>query len=473
MVLAFATLLSQYRERAGLTQETLGKAVGLSPSTISRIERGERPPPRRRATVLALAHTLQLSQEETDTLLTAAGFAPSQAADLVLHPRDGTLYRIAQELRDLRLDPNLSGEQVRYVEETLLLLLRGLRTAIQSMPTPTHASAPRETLPAIERSLDQLLGELIASQRPVDRETFELLELIARGAQWELKRRLVEAIPALLDTHAQYALALLKILRDDPPDPEWRSDIRRRVIEAVPALYPHDPTAAYELLHPCDGDEIYTSFAALEALAELPQEPETTTLSQEIVQHTFPEHQPLLATYADLLHLTITHPEEALNLWDRLEEEHEERLYRIALARALAHLLPRLPLPIFERMHYLLRRERGHPVEHQNVRRPIARERALNRLISLLGPSTEEPPATIIRSLATDPDLHIRRAVSDALPRLIRAHPQLALTLLQEGLLYDTDLYIRERTWIALEMFPSSYTAQVHLLRKDLLHMLV
>ena len=56
--------------------------------------------------------------------------APSAAPDLLLNPRDETLYSLAQELGALRRDPQITVAQVRFVEESLLLLLRGARAAL-------------------------------------------------------------------------------------------------------------------------------------------------------------------------------------------------------------------------------------------------------------------------------------------------------------------------------------------------------
>jgi len=116
----FGTLLRSYRERAGLSQSELAAQAGLSASTISRVEKGERSPLGKRRQVLALAKALGLNQSETDALLLAADLAPSTAPELSLHPRDETLYRIARELQELRTDPQISPAQIRFVEEALL-----------------------------------------------------------------------------------------------------------------------------------------------------------------------------------------------------------------------------------------------------------------------------------------------------------------------------------------------------------------
>lgn len=59
----FGDLLRRFRERAGLTQETLAERAGLSPDAIGLLERGARRHPQR-YTVQRLAATLGLSDEE-------------------------------------------------------------------------------------------------------------------------------------------------------------------------------------------------------------------------------------------------------------------------------------------------------------------------------------------------------------------------------------------------------------------------
>lgn len=71
---AFAVLLARYRTRRRLSQAALGRAAGLDHSLISRYESGERTP--ERATTLALADALALTDGERDLLLLAAGYAP-------------------------------------------------------------------------------------------------------------------------------------------------------------------------------------------------------------------------------------------------------------------------------------------------------------------------------------------------------------------------------------------------------------
>lgn len=96
----FPGLLNALRERRGLSMNELARAVGVDPSYISRLERGEREPPRRRV-VEALGQVLQLGIDEQDRLLVSAGFAPATVA--LLGRWDPSLQSVAEILLDRRL----------------------------------------------------------------------------------------------------------------------------------------------------------------------------------------------------------------------------------------------------------------------------------------------------------------------------------------------------------------------------------
>ena len=96
----FAALLRRYRDRAGVSCNELARAVGVDPSYISRLERGEREPPRRRV-VEALASALDLALDDQDRLLVSAGYAPATVA--VLGRWDSTLQVVADVLVDSRI----------------------------------------------------------------------------------------------------------------------------------------------------------------------------------------------------------------------------------------------------------------------------------------------------------------------------------------------------------------------------------
>jgi transcriptional regulator with XRE-family HTH domain/ketosteroid isomerase-like protein len=445
----FGLLLKSYRERAGLSQNELAAQAGLSASTISRVEGGGRGPLRRRKQVLALARALGLPQDATDALLSAADLAPSAAPEYSLHPRDETLYRIAQELEALRNDPLLSPAQVRFVEETLLLVLRGARAALPTTDVAVLASGmpSARSLSEEERYLDDLLGDCIANRLPVGSMPFTVLAAVARSPRWELKRRLAEALRALLAKDTEWTVPLIETLREDPPDPQWRTDIRRRVIEAMPALWHAKPEAVAPLLCWREGDEVYAIMATLDVLADIGDIPLLKDVRPDLLTHVQDQDRPSVTLYADLLDRAADDPPAALALID----EHlgdDERLTRICMARSLHRLLPTHPAETLKLMRTFLRKEGGRPVEHQNIRRAIARE--LGGLIDLLDGPYDETALTLLHTLTADQDVHIRRAVCDVLSDVVAHAPQVALDLIEEYLLQDRDSFVHERTWNAL-----------------------
>jgi transcriptional regulator with XRE-family HTH domain len=448
-------LLRTYRERAEMSQNELAREAGLSASTISRVEKGERGPLGRRRQVMALAKALDLSQAETDALLSAADLAPSTAPELSLHPRDETLYRIAQELETLRTDSQITPAQVRFVEETLLLVLRGARAAL---PAADLVSLPSGTptarwLSEEERYLDDLLGDCIAGRLPEERMPFSVFAAVARSPRWELKRRLAEALPALLAVSVEWTVPLMETLREDPPDPEWRTDIRRRTIEAVPVLWRVRPEAVPGLLGWQEGDEVYAVLASLDALAEIQDPDLSREIREELIAHVEDERRPALALYTDILDHYRTDPDSAIATLRR-NWEQGDRLVRICLARALHWFLPSRPADTLALMRDYLRQESGQPVEHQNVRRAVARQP--HGLVDLLDGPYRDSAVSVLRTLTADRDVHIRRAMSELLSETATRSPDVALDLIEGYLLQDRDRYVQERTWNALRQLMGS-----------------
>jgi len=452
----FGILLKNYRERAGLSQHELSVRAGISASTISRIESGSRSPLRKRKQILDLGKALGLRQAETDTLLSAADLAPSTAPELSVHPRDETLYQIAQELETLRNDPQIAPAQVRFVEETLLLVLRGARAALPTVDLNVVSSgAPTaRSLGEEERYLDDLLGDYITAPSP-QRVPFSLLAEVARSPRWELKRRLAEALPALVGIDVARAIQLMTTLRADPPDPEWRTDIRRRTIEAIPTLWRARPETdiVAPLLIWREGDEVYAALATLDALEEIGNASLAAEIRENVLAHVPQGDCPAVMMYGDILDKYASDPDRALAIIDAHRKD-EKRLTRICIARALHRLLPARPAETLKWMRSLLQREKDRPVESQNVRRALARQ--TKGLIALLNGPYDQTALTLLRTMAADEDLHIRRAICDVLPDIAVQSPQIALDLIQEYLLQDRDRFVHERTWATLRSLMSA-----------------
>jgi transcriptional regulator with XRE-family HTH domain len=114
---AFPILLRAYRERMGLSCNEVARAVGCDPSYISRLERSEREPPRRRV-VEALGLVLHLGIDEQDALLVSAGYAPATVA--LLGRWDPTLQAVAAVLTDGAV-PDDDLQRFRTVVKTLAM----------------------------------------------------------------------------------------------------------------------------------------------------------------------------------------------------------------------------------------------------------------------------------------------------------------------------------------------------------------
>ncbi len=93
----FAQELLQLRLRSGRSGSALARGANIDASYLSRLERGEREPPRKEI-VDALARELALAPEEWDRLLVSAGHPPSALARL--GPQDPTLMLVANILAD-------------------------------------------------------------------------------------------------------------------------------------------------------------------------------------------------------------------------------------------------------------------------------------------------------------------------------------------------------------------------------------
>ena len=90
----FAVLMREFRERTGRSRNSLAHEVGVDPSYLTRIEHGDREPPRQYI-ALAIARALRLAPRERDRLLVAGGYTPVTVGDW-----DDALAAVAEVLAD-------------------------------------------------------------------------------------------------------------------------------------------------------------------------------------------------------------------------------------------------------------------------------------------------------------------------------------------------------------------------------------
>lgn len=136
----FPALLRAFREAAGLSQNALGRGIDINPGTINRLETGERAPTGREQ-VLQLATGIALSQEQTDELVAAAGFAP------VAYDTVGLANPVL-----LRIAAFLGGERPEAERAAFLRLLeRAAAQPLDAVLTTALDILADETIPAEER----------------------------------------------------------------------------------------------------------------------------------------------------------------------------------------------------------------------------------------------------------------------------------------------------------------------------------
>jgi transcriptional regulator with XRE-family HTH domain len=103
----FPSLLRGFRERNGRSRNALAHEVGVDPSYLTRIEHGDREPPRQHI-VEALSRSLRLSVIERNRLLVSAGYAPLSIVQLGAW--DDSLQAVADVLNDIELSPQERNE---------------------------------------------------------------------------------------------------------------------------------------------------------------------------------------------------------------------------------------------------------------------------------------------------------------------------------------------------------------------------
>jgi transcriptional regulator with XRE-family HTH domain len=110
---SFAAMLRGFRERSGRPRNALAHEVGIDPSYMTRLEQGDRDPPRP-AVVGAIAAALHLSIVDHNRLLVAAGYTPFSV--LQLGDWNATLQAVTDVLNDQGLSEAERTEFGKVVE---------------------------------------------------------------------------------------------------------------------------------------------------------------------------------------------------------------------------------------------------------------------------------------------------------------------------------------------------------------------
>jgi len=309
--------------------------------------------------------------------------------------------------------------------------------------------------------LDHLLGKLISGTwhgedfKPGN-ALFKVVEEICLGQDWEMKRRIVEALPALSEIDEKRSLSAIGILRDDWEPIKWKSDLRRRAIEALviaparnhtPLIYRAKPAIITSLLKLREKDQVYTVFATLEALHDweelqpkLVGELQTDALAFSSKTYTR-EEKNAIKELANLL--SIAKNSNAAILAEKITKmlASKNHLIRIAAGRNIIRLSDRFPDKTLDLIAKCLESD-----QHVNVRRPMARERPVDLVIRMLNkPLFRSKAESILFKLISDPDDLVRIPTFDKIETIVDQDKQLALKMCDFILANDKSQVMLER----------------------------
>jgi hypothetical protein len=289
-----------------------------------------------------------------------------------------------------------------------------------------------------ESKIDELLGILIAGRweklkiDPIE-EFFKCIKSMCLKSDFEMRRRISEALPALFKIDLEESKNLVDILRRDW-DEKWKSDNRRRTIEALPYIIREDKKFVRDNLHIIGGDEIFAIIAMVEVLAVWREEINKkeaeklfTELKNEMEEGKYGKDEiNAIPELWDLLYLIHSDINRAITKFEELK--NSPNIYiQICVTRNLKHLCKRFPERMVNLMAYFVEEER-----HKNVRRPIAKEDSIECLITLLRDRIHSEKAKeIIWKLINDEDDIIRLATFDKIEKILEIDNEFGKKILQ------------------------------------------
>jgi len=289
-----------------------------------------------------------------------------------------------------------------------------------------------------EFGIDELLGLLISDKwkqlniNVVD-EFFRTMIVICKSDDYEMKRRIAEALPALYKINLEKTKDLARILRKDWDSQKWKSDNRRRTIESLSYILDKDEEFVKENLVIKGDDEIYTIIAIVEIINELRWKRNKNYYDNSFknVLNSLPglgrspnEIDALRELWSLLNQIHQNTPPEIISAFQRLINEKNICL-QMCVARNIKWLFDKTslreiiyieyPKETLNIMSTFLQSDR-----HRYVRRPIAKERSVDYLISLLNNSNYSDNAKeIIWMLHKDPDDIIRITSFDKVEKIL------------------------------------------------------
>lgn len=289
--------------------------------------------------------------------------------------------------------------------------------------------------------IDDILGQLINGKwarlkiDPLD-DFFVTLSSLANNSNFETKRRLSEALPALFQLSFKHSKQLFDNLRDDVSE-RYKTDIRRRAIESLAFLLDKRKSKyILDNLYLIDTDEVYVALPIFEVLhgvkrnIHFKKERITEKYLQVMadIDKNFPHHADSFKTMWDLLELFQKDKEksflkcnEILLSDDFLFKIFIARNYRL-LCKDSQNCLISGRCKCHNQKEIISFIERILKDTNKHVRRPIAKEISLNCLCLLVkNKGVQDRVFSVLQALFTDPDDIIRITAFDKIDNLLES----------------------------------------------------
>ena len=264
-------------------------------------------------------------------------------------------------------------------------------------------------------------------------EFFTTIKRLSKQSDYEMRRRVAEALPALYQIDLENGKELFKIIRMDWDD-NWKSDNRRRAIESLCYLIENDKKFVKNNLHIIDGDEIFTIISLVEILDKYGEktswegiENRVHEIENELVERKYSSDEiESISELWNILDSIRYNPNQAIKKFEDLKDS--SNIYvQICIARNLNRLGKRFPERILNLMGYFI-----HKDKHKNVRRPIAKENSIECLIHLLQDrKTSGKAKKIIWELVSDDDDIIRLATFDKVEKILEVDHEFGKRILE------------------------------------------
>lgn len=308
--------------------------------------------------------------------------------------------------------------------------------------------------------IDEILGTLIAGTwkklkiDPIE-EFFATIKRLSKQSDYEMRRRVAEALPALYQIDLENGKELFKIIRMDWDD-NWKSDNRRRAIESLCYLIENDKKFVKNNLHIIDGDEIFTIISLVEILDKYGEktswegiENRFHEIENELVERKYCSDEiESISELWNILDLIRYNPNQAIKKFEDLKDS--SNIYvQICIARNLNRLGKRFPERILNLMGYFI-----HKDKHKNVRRPIAKENSIECLIHLLQDrKTYGKAKKIIWELVSDDDDIIRLATFDKVEKILDVDNEFGKRILEHIVERNGNSRLVERARTLLDLY--------------------